>query len=108
MTYYSNLTRNPDLVPNCTLPDAKSCDGFKCSWHSANHSYQFFPCSKPQAFRLVLTSAEGTFNKTFDASEMVKLNDNYSLDVTVKHPGDQTFGLQVHMHTHDVILVSGC
>lgn len=100
ITAYSNLTRDPNLVPNCERPDTKSCDWIKCSFNSSdvvirNHSYQFLRCAKPQAARLVFSTSSTTFNKTFDQSQIVQMDETTSVNVTIKHPPDQTLGLQV-------------
>ena len=61
---------------------------------TANHSYQFLPCAKPQAVAITFAE-EYVFNKIFDQSKVVKMKDGISLNVTI----DQNmyyFGLQVH------------
>ena len=100
ITAYSSATHDPARVPTCQPPDAKSCDSLTCSWKDAigtpiMHTYQFKRCSKPQAVDLVLMAGLHHYEWTFDKSTMVTVNYTMRLNVTVKHPSDQTIGFQV-------------
>lgn len=101
ITTYSNRTRDPALVPQCDLPDTKSCDFMKCSLNNSGsvltHSYKFLPCQKPQALNLVISGPNGVsiLNGTYNDSCIKTLDDGTILNITVKHPSDQTMGLEV-------------
>lgn len=98
LSYYSQ-GGDPALVPSCQRPNTSSCDWMRCSWNSsivvANHSYQFLRCAKPQAVRVIMSSEQGVFDRTLAQSTVMKLDQDYSLNITIKHAQPQYFGLQV-------------
>ena len=102
MTTYSARFRDPALVPQCDPPDTKSCDSMKCSLNNSGssvitHSYKFLPCHKPQALNLVMSGPNGVsfVNGTYTDSCVKQLDNGTVLNITVKHPTDQTMGLEV-------------
>ncbi len=102
MTAYPNVTHDPATVPSCQQPDTKSCNSMTCSWKDSygtpvTHTYQFLPCSKPQAFNLVLVAGLHHYEWTFNESRVVPVNLTMTLNVTVKHPSDQTLGFKVRL-----------
>ena len=99
ITSYSSIIKDPSMTPMCQRPDPGTCNLMRCSWNTSvamvYHEYQFLPCDKPQAVRLMVVVGLEVFNLTYTKSTVVKLNMTTSLNVTLNHLSDQSIGFGV-------------